>query len=77
MKPKEVKDYYENAYRFAKATGMSPGSLSNWLKWGYIPDYSQFRLERLTKGKLKAEYKDDLENKNSPREDDAKEGSVE
>lgn len=54
MKPEDVKEYFGSGYRFNKVTGMSHGSLNNWIKWGFIPEESQYKLERLTKGGLKA-----------------------
>lgn len=54
MTPKEVKKYYKTLYRFRKETKMSCSSLSNWLKWGYVPFLSQKRIEELTNGALKA-----------------------
>jgi hypothetical protein len=58
MKPEEVKNYYGNGYRFSKATGMSQGSLLNWMSWGYVPIKSQYILEQKTQGKLKANWDD-------------------
>lgn len=56
MKPQDVLEFYGNGYKFRKATGMSDRSLVNWLKWGYIPEGSQHKLERLSKGALKTEW---------------------
>lgn len=56
MKPQEVKDYYGTNYKFAKVTGMSASTLANWLKWGFIPEDAQYRLERITHGELKTEW---------------------
>lgn len=58
MKPIEVKEYYGSLYRFRKDTGMAHSSLANWLNWGYVPIKSQYRLQELTNGKLKAEWGD-------------------
>jgi len=55
MTPQEVWDYYKSSYRFAKETGMSNSSLINWTKWGFVPEDSQYKLERLTHGELKHE----------------------
>lgn len=51
----EVVRYYGNSYQFKKRTGMSDASMRNWVKWGYVPENSQFKLERITKGELKAD----------------------
>ncbi len=59
MKPDEVKTFYRTKYNFHKETGMSANTLGNWLKWGFIPENAQYKLERITKGKLKTEWTDD------------------
>ncbi len=56
MNPEEVLAHYGTRYRFGKETGMSPNTLSNWLKWGSIPEHAQYKLERLTKGTLKTQW---------------------
>ena len=56
MKPEEVLKHYGNKYQFKKLTGLSASSLGNWLKWGYIPEGSQHKLERISKGALKTEW---------------------
>lgn len=56
MTPEDVKKYYKSTYNFRKITGMSNSSLINWLKWGFVPEHSQYKLERLTKGALKTEW---------------------
>ena len=55
MTPQQVWDYYGSSYKFHKQTGMSNASIVNWMKWGYVPEDSQYRLERLTEGALKRE----------------------
>lgn len=55
MSPEEVLKYYGSKYRFGKETGISPPSLHNWLRWGYIPENQQCKIEVITKGALKAE----------------------
>jgi len=57
MKPKEVRRYFKSQYNFHKVTGMSAASLGNWLKWGFVPILSQLKLEKITNGELKAEWK--------------------
>ena len=57
MTPKQVKHYFQSScYRFHKETGMSASTLQNWLKWGFIPENAQYKLERLTKGDLKTQW---------------------
>jgi hypothetical protein len=58
MKPTDVKEHFGTAYKFYKATGMSPANLGNWLKWGFVPIKSQYKIEDATNGKLKAEWRD-------------------
>jgi hypothetical protein len=59
MTIEEVKNYYGNSYKFMKRTKMSDATFRNWMRWGFIPEASQYKLERLTKGELKAEVKED------------------
>lgn len=59
LKPEDVKKYYGSQYNFRKETGMSTSTLANWLKWGFVPEASQYKLERITKGKLKTEWTED------------------
>lgn len=56
MTPKEVYDYFGSQYKFHKETGLAQATLHNWLKWGRIPEDAQYKLERITKGKLKTEW---------------------
>lgn len=63
MTPKEVKDYFGSAYRFNKETKMSHCTLGNWIKWGFVPEASQYKLERITKGALKTEWSECREHK--------------
>ena len=58
MTPEKVKDYYGSTYMFRKQTGMSSSTLSNWMKWGFVPEDAQYKLERLTKGELKTQWSD-------------------
>ncbi len=59
MTPKNVRDYYGSQYNFRKMTGMSASTLGNWLRWGFVPQNAQYRLEHLTKGELKTEWMKD------------------
>lgn len=58
MTPDQVKKKYGSLYRFSKETKMSCCSLSNWLKWGYVPIMSQKKLEKITNGELKSSWDD-------------------
>jgi hypothetical protein len=58
MTPKEVKKYFKTGYNFHKITKMSDNSMHNWIKWGYVPFVSQKKLEKITEGKLVAEWVD-------------------
>lgn len=56
MKPDDIKNYYKTKYNFHKQTGMSPNTLGNWLKWGFVPEAAQYKLERITNGLFKTEW---------------------
>ena len=56
MTPKEVETFYRSEYNFNKVTGMSANTLGNWLRWGFVPEAAQYKLERLTQGALKTEW---------------------
>lgn len=56
MKPRNVYEFYGSTYRFHKETGMSHNTLVNWLREGFVPEEAQYKLERLTNGKLKTEW---------------------
>ncbi len=58
MTPNDVLKKYRSQYNFQKETGMSHRSLGNWLKLGYVPENSQYKLERITKGELKTQWSD-------------------
>jgi hypothetical protein len=57
----DLRAYYKTGYNFSKQTGLSAMNYSNWKNWGYIPLLSQIKIQRLTKGALKAhiEFKED------------------
>lgn len=56
MTPKEVLDMFHTIKNFHKETGMAQMSLWNWLDKGYVPEGSQYKLEKITKGKLKSQW---------------------
>lgn len=56
MTPEDVKKYYGSQYKFNQQTGMSKSTLGNWLKWGFVPENAQYKLERITHGKLKTQW---------------------
>ena len=64
MNPSDVKAYYGSQYNFRKQTKMSTSTLANWLKWGYVPENSQYKLERLTEGKLKTQWSSNADGDN-------------
>jgi len=51
----EVVKYFETGYRFNQQTGMAHANFTNWVKKGFIPEYSQMKIEHLTNGALKAD----------------------
>jgi hypothetical protein len=58
MKPEDVRRHYRTSYNFRKETGMSTASWFNWTDSGFVPIASQFKLEEMTKGELKASWED-------------------
>lgn len=58
MTIEELYNLYGTKYKFRKETGLSITTFDNWLKLGYIPIASQMKLEKLTKGLLKARFED-------------------
>lgn len=52
MTPKDVKMHFRTGYQFKKETGMSPNTLTNWIKCGYVPFKSQKKIEQITDGTL-------------------------
>lgn len=56
MTPDDVKQYFGNSYQFKKRTNMSDATFRNWMKWGFVPEDSQYKLERLTNGELKTQW---------------------
>ncbi len=55
MTTTDLKAYFKTSYEFKKRTGMSASTYMNWIRQGYIPTESQFKLERLTKGELRCD----------------------
>jgi hypothetical protein len=53
----EVIAFYGTSYNFQKITKMSHDNYRVWKRKGYIPILTQFKLEELSRGKLKADYK--------------------
>lgn len=59
MTVEDLLKYYGNGYKFKKRTGMSDGSFRNWVEWGFVPEGSQYKIERLTNGDLKCEFSEE------------------
>lgn len=57
MTVQQLIEFYKTGYQFEKATGISSTSYQNWLKWGYIPIVSQFKIEEASLAKLRADIK--------------------
>jgi hypothetical protein len=70
MTPQDVLRKYGSQYNFHKATGMAHGSLGNWIKWGFVPETSQYKLERITDGELKSNWT--IEQEKRKKENDQK-----
>lgn len=58
MTIEELRAYYGNCNQFGRRTKMSTSSFLNWVRWGYIPIASQYKLEILTEGELIARVSD-------------------
>jgi hypothetical protein len=58
MTIKDVKEMYGNWALFVNKTGFGRTSWFSWSKKGYVPIKSQFKLQEITKGALKADYED-------------------
>ena len=54
MKKKDVIDYFGNQQKTADALGITQASVSRWRD--NIPLLHAFKVERITNGKLKADY---------------------
>jgi hypothetical protein len=54
MTPEEVLDFYKTKYAFNKATGMNINALRYWIKTGFIPLATQYKLEGYSNGRLTA-----------------------
>ena len=59
MKIEDVYEYYGSAYKAAQALGVSQQAISKWVKRDCVPIDSQIKLEKITKGALKADKKTD------------------
>ncbi len=57
MTIEELTQKYKTSYMFHKQTKMSANSYLNWIKWGFIPIVSQYKIEEFTNGELKANFK--------------------
>lgn len=55
MKLDEVLEYFGTSHRMEKTTGLSHQNMANWKRLGYVPITTQIKIERLTKGSLKAD----------------------
>ena len=58
MTTEDLVKEFKNPYRFNRMTGMSRMSWYNWMSRGFIPIKTQYQLEQLTQGRLKANFKD-------------------
>lgn len=54
----DILKHFGNGNKFEIATGLSHANIRNWRKRGYIPWFSQIKLEHISKGQLKADIKE-------------------
>lgn len=50
----EVFNWFGGKARTAKALGVDPAAVSQWITLGYIPPANALKVERLTDGQFKA-----------------------
>lgn len=55
MGVEEAVNYFKSGNKLCKALGIARQNLTDWRRKGYIPMISQMRLEKVTKGGLKAD----------------------
>lgn len=55
MKLEEVIEYFGGKTKTARAVGISQPAVSQWVKVGKVPELMQYKIQVLTKNKLKAE----------------------
>lgn len=58
MTLREVKEYFRTWYQITKQTNISRTSIHSWRKQGFIDIKMQLRIEKFTKGELKASLDD-------------------
>ena len=51
----DVIKYFVTGYRFEKQTKLHHSNFFNWKKTGFVPIRTQVKLEKFTKGVLKAD----------------------
>jgi hypothetical protein len=51
----EAVEYFGSAYRLSKELGITVQNTTHWRKNGHIPMFQQFRLEKMTRGELRAD----------------------
>lgn len=58
MTLKECEEYFGSKYQIAKQCGISKSVPYDWRNKGFIPINAQIKIERITKGALKASIED-------------------
>lgn len=58
MKINEAIEYFGSAYQLAKKTKTPFATVYHWVGEGYISPEGQLLIQKLTEGKLKAQYDD-------------------
>lgn len=58
MTPRQVVEYYDHCQSTAaRALKCRQSTISMWVKRGFVPELAQYRIERATGGKLRANPK--------------------
>ena len=55
MNIEQAVEFYGGKKKLAEALGISPGAVSHWVEANEIPEGQQYKLQALTKGKLKVD----------------------
>lgn len=54
MTPQAVVEYFGSQAEAARSIGVSPQAVQNWIARKYVPEAMQYKIQVLTKNKLKA-----------------------
>ncbi len=55
MTPEQAILHFRTQRTLAEKLGLTQPAVANWIKRGRIPDLAQLKIQKLTRGKLKAD----------------------